>query len=164
MARGGLDRYLSAKEICPATDIRKAKACFPDLFGIESLSVVSHVKLDPAARLFQGELNQQVTGAGMPKDIIDLFLDDPEDHQFGLVAEPFIKVSDGPEIDLDSPGGLYALYQVYQRVHEPEVADTGGDKRPGDIPDLADGMVNIAGTAVNKAQPLLVIALGQFQV
>jgi hypothetical protein len=80
MARGRLDRYFSAKEVCPATDIGKAEAFFPDLFGIEPFSVVSHVELDPAGRLFQGEFDQQVTGAGMPKDIIDLFLDDPEDH------------------------------------------------------------------------------------
>ena len=96
MAGGGLDRYFSAKEICPATDIGKAKAFFPNLFGIESFSVVSHVELDPAGRLLQGELDQQVTGAGMPKDVIDLFLDDPEDHQFGLIAESFVKVPDGP--------------------------------------------------------------------
>jgi hypothetical protein len=158
-----LDRYFSTKEVCPATDIGKAEAFFPDLFRIESFSVVGHVEFNPAGRLVQGKVNQQVTGAGMPEDVIDLFLNDPEDHQFRLIAKSF-KVSDGPEVDLDSPGDLYALYQVDQRVHEAEITDTGRDEGPGDIPDLADGMVNIAGTAVNKAQPLLVIALGQFQV
>ena len=69
------------------------------------------------------------------------------------------KFPTGLEVDLDSAGNLYALYQVDQRVHEAEVTDTGGDEGPGDIPDLADSMVNIACAAIDEAQPFLVSLL-----
>ncbi len=60
--------------------------------------------------LLKDKFDNKVSGARVFEDIVDLLLDDPEEHQFCLIADDLVKLSDGIKFDMDGPGGTDAFH------------------------------------------------------
>ena len=84
--RGCLDRDLPAEHFCAAHDIRESKTFMSNFFVIESYAIIGDTEFDVFVCFFERELDDEITGAGMFYNVIDLFLDNAKKHELYFVA------------------------------------------------------------------------------
>ena len=86
-----------------------------------------------------GQVNE--AGVAVFENVVDQFLDDPENDQFTFSLQAFAVVVK-PGAGIHAAGAADLLEQVVHGRFQPEILEGGGHQAVGDVPDQLDGIVD----------------------
>ena len=139
-----LEKDLAVKDFEPALDIFEAEAYVALVQLVKvTLGNTSSIVVEADEEFVSAGILGQMDEAGITvfQDVVDQFLDDPEDNEFVLGLEPFAVVVE-PGAGVHTAGAADLLEQIIYGRFQAKVLERGGHQRMADIADELDRVVD----------------------